>query len=117
MTALNDYRLLPCSGLTRVWEKLANGRMRALWLANEEPSPALSGTLSHAAHGRGRLLETPSLVSPILSSRRKPRPICPRNECPELRALTQVWVSAFAGMTEINCSISRAAEELNRIAS
>jgi len=55
-----NYRLLPSEG----WEKVANGRMRALWLAQKEPSPALSGTLSHAKrHGRRRQFQRPSLVS------------------------------------------------------
>ncbi len=34
------------------------------------------------------------------SSRRKPGSIDPRNDCLTLRALTKVWVPAFAGMTE-----------------
>lgn len=62
IAALNDYRLLPYSGLTRVREKVANGRMRALWLAQKEPSSALSGTFSHAKrHGRRRQFENPEL--------------------------------------------------------
>jgi hypothetical protein len=68
ISVTTNYRLLPCSGLTRTWEKVANGRMRALWLTKKEPSPALSGTLSHAkAHGRRRMLQKHSLLFPILS--------------------------------------------------
>ena len=60
IAALNDYRLLPSEG----WEKVANGRMRTLWLAQKEPSSALSGTFSHAKrHGRRRQFQKPSLVS------------------------------------------------------
>jgi hypothetical protein len=61
IAALNDYRLLPSEG----WEKVANGRKRALWLAQKGPSSALSGTFSHAKrHGRRRQFQKLSLVSP-----------------------------------------------------